>query len=479
MTTTKKISELPSAVTPLAGTEDIPIVQDGATRRATPDDIRAGLAETVHAHTLSDITDAGTAAASDVEDFATAAQGTKADSALQEEDVGSAAFEDTTAFATAAQGTKADTAVQPGDLGTAATADAGDFATAAQGTKADTAVQPEDLGTAASADTGDFATAAQGAKADSALQPEDLAYPGLLNAIINGGCLVSHRGNKSLSTSWQYGPVDLLAVKAEGSVSAGTIKQATSAFSLTVTGAACFVENATLTGSGAILFRRRIEARDAALFYNMPAYFSARTYHDVGSTQNYVITIRKATSADDFSSTTLIDSDTVTVANDTNASIAMAISDMGDCRNGIEIEVKISCGAVTTKDFFLAEQQLIIGDAQRPFELRPIALETKLVHRYLRPIAGIIGVANSASNMQAILSHPDMRIAPTYEALAALNMTDGYTADFDQSGPNIANVHENTAHSARVDIALFSGLTSGRFHIQRGTSAFILASAEL
>lgn len=479
MTTTKKISELPSAVTPLAGDEDIPIVQDGATRRATPNDLRAGLAADDHTHTLADITDAGTAAGANVEDFATAAQGEKADTALQEDDVGSAAFNETEHFATAAQGTKADTAVQPGDLGTAAAANTGDFATAAQGTKADSAVQPEDLGTAAAADTGDFATAAQGTKADSAVQPEDLVYPGLLNAIVNGGCQVSHRSQKSLSTSWQYGPVDLLAVKAEGTVSAGTIKQVTSSFSLTVTGCGCFVENATLTGSGAILFRRRIEARDAAAFYNQPAYFSARTYHDVGSTQNYLISIRKANAADDFSSTTLIDSDTVTVADDTNASIVMAVSNMGDCRNGIEIEVKISCGAITTKDFFMAEQQFSIGDVQRPFEFRPAALETKLVHRYLRPIAGIIGVANSGSNMQAILSHPDMRAAPTYEVLAALNMTDGYTADFDQSGPNIANVHENTAHSARVDIALFSGLTSGRFHIQRGTSAIILASAEL
>jgi hypothetical protein len=47
-------------------------------------------------------------------------------------------------------------------------------ATAAQGAKADTAVQPGELGTAAGADTGDFATAAQGAKADTAVQPESI-----------------------------------------------------------------------------------------------------------------------------------------------------------------------------------------------------------------------------------------------------------------------------------------------------------------
>src|SRR5690606_35836078 len=103
-----------------------------------------------------------------------------------------------------------------------------------------------------------------------------------------------------------------------------------------------------------------------------------RTYHDAGSTMDYIITVRKADAADDFASTTDIDSDTVTVANDTNDSIEFSIADMGDCRNGIEIEIKIDCGAVTTKDFFMAELQFSIGATQKPFEQRPVALETKL-----------------------------------------------------------------------------------------------------
>ena len=90
-------------------------------------------------------------------------------------------------YATAAQGSKADSAVQPGDLGTAASTDITAYATAAQGAKADSAVQPGDLGTAASTDAtdyaaadhnhdGSYATAAQGSKADSALQPGDLPW---------------------------------------------------------------------------------------------------------------------------------------------------------------------------------------------------------------------------------------------------------------------------------------------------------------
>lgn len=61
-------------------------------------------------------------------------------------------------------------------LGTAALDDTGDFATAAQGALADSAVQPGDIGTAAAEDVGAFATAAQGALADSALQPGGVAF---------------------------------------------------------------------------------------------------------------------------------------------------------------------------------------------------------------------------------------------------------------------------------------------------------------
>lgn len=62
-------------------------------------------------------------------------------------------------------------------LGSAASAGVEDFATAAQGALADTAVQPEDLptfGSAASATVEDFATAAQGLLAETALQPGDV-----------------------------------------------------------------------------------------------------------------------------------------------------------------------------------------------------------------------------------------------------------------------------------------------------------------
>ena len=88
-------------------------------------------------------------------------------------------------FATAAQGTKADTALQAADLnGYAKTADLGtaaftpstDYATAAQGTKADNAATTiATYGDIVTHNVSEFATAAQGALADTALQEADLA----------------------------------------------------------------------------------------------------------------------------------------------------------------------------------------------------------------------------------------------------------------------------------------------------------------
>ena len=83
---------------------------------------------------------------------------------LNKPTLGTAASQNVGAFATAAQGTLADTAVQPGDL--ADVASSGDY---------NELINLPDLGSAAGNETTDFATAAQGTTADTALQPADVA----------------------------------------------------------------------------------------------------------------------------------------------------------------------------------------------------------------------------------------------------------------------------------------------------------------
>jgi len=209
---------------------------------------------TPHPHTLADITDSGTAAAADTTDFATAAQGTLADSALQNAaafataaqgatadtalqpaDVGTAAAADTTAFATAAQGALADTSLQnaaafataaQGALADTSLQNAAAFATAAQGTLADTALQSADLGTAASSDVGDFATAAQGVLADNA----DAKLAGIDNNATDdqtgAEIKAAYIGEAKAFTDAQYDKLNLIEASATADMTGAEIKTA-------------------------------------------------------------------------------------------------------------------------------------------------------------------------------------------------------------------------------------------------------------
>lgn len=158
-----KISQLPAASTP-TGSEVVPIVQGGANRRATASQLAAP-AVAAHEAANDPHPQYQTQAEGDAR-YATAAQGTKADTAVQpaalgsyltaaaaaagyqplDSDLTAIAALSTTAFGRAllelADAAAGRTAL---GLGTAATTAASAYATAAQGTKADTAVQPADL----------------------------------------------------------------------------------------------------------------------------------------------------------------------------------------------------------------------------------------------------------------------------------------------------------------------------------------------
>lgn len=124
---------------------------------------------TVGGATIQKIVEAGRPAASQLE----AETGTDPSKAMTPLTTAQAiAAQGATQFASAAQGALADSAVQPGDLATIATT----------GAYADLTGKPT-LGTAAATDSTDYATAAQGALADTAVQPADLGSLAALNSI--------------------------------------------------------------------------------------------------------------------------------------------------------------------------------------------------------------------------------------------------------------------------------------------------------
>jgi len=249
---------------------------------------------------------------------------------------------------------------------------------------------------------------------------DDLRQPAQSNAfippysdIINSGCEVAQRVTApNLTSSYRYGAVDRFAAKGAGTaVSAGTIAQTTAA-NIGASGYALKLAGVTLTGSGKVSVRYRMEAKDAVRFKNKPASFAVRVYHDVGSACNYLITVRKPSVADNFASTSdIANSGNISVQSGTPSLISFEninSGNLGDVSNGLEIEIEVTTGAITTKNFEFTEFQLNRGIIASQYVAKTFAQELLDCLRYyektkpygIAPTASD-GIVNGASMLPA------------------------------------------------------------------------------
>ena len=205
------------------------------------------------------------------------------------------------------------------------------------------------------------------------------------NAIINGAGIVNQRVTAFSLVKDTYGiAADRFYGMATGTaVSAGTFNNIATA-NCGVSGYAFKFIAVTLTGTGVLYFRYRMEAKDAIRFKNQTASFRCQVYQDTGGAINYTIYVRKpTTTADTFSAVTAIsNSGAISVPNTTATSLPYLAIAMGDCSKGIEIEIKVECGAITTKNFEFTDIQFELGSVATPFEFRPYGQELELCQRY-------------------------------------------------------------------------------------------------
>ncbi|HKW52400.1 MAG TPA: hypothetical protein VJO12_01825 [Stellaceae bacterium] len=255
---------------------------------------------------------------------------------------------------------------------------------------------------------------------------------GLKNRFHNGGCQVAQRAAVNLGTSFQYGAVDrFMAAVTAGTVSAGTIAQATSS-PAGRTGLALQLSGVTTTGSAVVSAKQRIESRDAVLLKNQNGSISLHVYQDTGGAINYTITLRKPTAADNYASTTTIaTSSTITVPNATDTLITFPNQVLGDVSNGLEVQVDAACGAVTTKNFHFTEWQMEEGPAATAFERRPYEQElrdcqrfaevlTELATEFAYPFSTPSGAASPTISMIA-----KKRVVPTMSLTGTASLTAG------------------------------------------------------
>ena len=166
-------------------------------------------------------------------------------------------------------------------------------------------------------------------------------------------------------------------------VTAGTFGVWPSGAAVGVTGKTFKFVGVTLTGAGALYHRYRMEAKDAVKFKNQTVSFSSKVYHDMGVNRSFTIFVRKANAADNFGAVTAIsDSGPQSIATATPTDFKYESVAMGNCENGIEIEIEISAGAIINKNIEITELQFELNSIATDFEYRNVTQELALCQRY-------------------------------------------------------------------------------------------------
>ncbi len=207
------------------------------------------------------------------------------------------------------------------------------------------------------------------------------------NFFVDPCCRVAQGGaTQALSTTAAYGQVDLVQCSASGTaVSAGTIVQDSG---FTVAAAAtpysCKIAGATITGTGKVFFRRWIESRDAAALKNQNVLLSVLVRHDASTSLNAFLSVYTPNSQDSYGGghTLIATGATVSVNSNADTVVAMAVANMGNCSNGVEVILEIDCGAVTTKDFWATDWQACIKTLAQRCQVGDFENDLDRVQRY-------------------------------------------------------------------------------------------------
>jgi hypothetical protein len=266
---------------------------------------------------------------------------------------------------------------------------------------------------------------------------------------INGGHGVQTTvTSPTLSTTYQLGPVDRFYVKATGTaVSAGTIFGITDTSGL---GTYLLVSGVTLTGSGVLYVRYRAEQSDVLQFQKESIAAGATDVgsascvilHNTGSSKNATIYVRAANAANDFSGVTDI-SNSGSVSVPTGAYTTVPFENInlnaaGTYENGLEIEVQLAVGAVTTQDFVFKDFQMNVGSKVLHFSPHNYVYEAVACRRYRRDhttsisseAVAAVGAASSTTGGTAFIgvAEPMFKIPTATVTAGNFVATDGVTS---------------------------------------------------
>jgi hypothetical protein len=142
---------------------------------------------------------------------------------------------------------------------------------------------------------------------------------------------------------------------------------------------------------------------------------------------------------------------------------------MGDCSNGIEIEIKNECGAVTTKNFEQTELQLEKGSVCTAFEFRDIGAEMgKCQRRFINfavpggqyTLFGFGTADNTTTASIAIYLPCEMAGVPTMTKKGNISVTDASGTPLSATNVTLIAVATTRSH-IHLSVTVASGLVGG------------------
>jgi hypothetical protein len=201
---------------------------------------------------------------------------------------------------------------------------------------------------------------------------------------INGDGMVQQRADATLSTSYQFGPDRWTGAGAGTAVSAGTYGNSTAAVGAFTAQYKHAFTGVTLTGTGILYHRYRMEGKDSSSYYDTEITISVLVYHDVGSNVDFTLYLRRANAADDFSGVTEIGNSGATAVVTATTTLLTYTVDTGatGISNGLEFEVKAEVGAITTKNLYISEWNLDHGPTATEFRSQNFQTELDRCKRY-------------------------------------------------------------------------------------------------
>lgn len=294
------------------------------------------------------------------------------------------------------------------------------------------------------------------------------ATAGLHNRLINGGMQIQQRGSITATASTVYGTDRWLmqiasATGISGTFNIGGLTGSPSGFGSYIAG--------TWT-LGRPYWAQRIESKNVRDLINKQVTVSGYISMPSGVNDTLDVRLQYATASDNFTSTTLIATNTTTSI--TGGSVVFfsttfsaATMNVANIANGLEVAIFKTTNVThaTIANYVLACVQLEVGPVATPFEQRPIGMELALCQRYYQdsPTAGgadriiFSGDVTLNGSYSGFTRFPvEMRTAPTV-VLTHINAS-GFANISGTAGATVLGILENRVATSTVAGGAFSSI---------------------